>query len=230
MTVNALSICARACSSDSRLRLGCDHVCVPIVWPSVAISLTRLGYSAAISPSKKNVALVQCAANAARIVRENLGVGPSSNVKTTSPGARKSLSPCGLPNHGPPVVSISAVRETPRAFGEHAFSAAAPGISADKPSAAHSHVTITCMPAPRVRRQKAAESSSAATPSGKPSLVPSIHALALLAVHIRTAASAATASRPLGLAMLAMTLHRVGLGFPLRLDGLGQIVSARLRA
>jgi hypothetical protein len=26
--------------------------------------------------------------------------------------------------------------------------------------------------------------------------------------------------------MLAMTLHRVGLGFPLRLDGLGQIVSA----
>src|SRR5438477_2915511 len=140
MTVNALSICARACSSDSRLRLGCDHVWVPIVWPSVAISLTRLGYSAAISPSMKKVALVHCVANAARIVREYLGVGPSSNVNTTSPGARKSLSPRGVPNHGPPVVSISTVRETPSVFGAHAFSAAAADVSANELSAAHSHV------------------------------------------------------------------------------------------
>src|SRR5581483_850330 len=47
----------------------------------------------------------------------------SSKVRTTSPGARKSRLPCGSPNHGPPVVSTSAVRETPREFAGHASSA-----------------------------------------------------------------------------------------------------------
>src|SRR4051812_22417983 len=46
------------------------------------------------------------------------GHGPSSNVSTTSLSRRKSRSlKCSKPNPGPPVVSISTVRATPRAFG-----------------------------------------------------------------------------------------------------------------
>src|ERR1700704_2715883 len=46
------------------------------------------------------------------------GQGPSSNVSTTSLSRRKSSClKCSKPNPGPPVVSISTVRPTPRAFG-----------------------------------------------------------------------------------------------------------------
>src|SRR5712671_2936322 len=46
------------------------------------------------------------------------GHGPSSNVSTTSLSRRKSSClKCSKPNPGPPVVSISTVRPTPRAFG-----------------------------------------------------------------------------------------------------------------
>src|SRR6478752_10188679 len=46
------------------------------------------------------------------------GQGPSSYVNTTSWWRRKSRSlKCSKPNPGPPVVSISTVRATPRAFG-----------------------------------------------------------------------------------------------------------------
>src|SRR5262245_20395760 len=51
------------------------------------------------------------------MARVERGDGPSSNVDTTSPGARKSGLPCGAPNHGPPLVSIAIVRETPMAPG-----------------------------------------------------------------------------------------------------------------
>src|SRR4051794_17716141 len=44
--------------------------------------------------------------------------GPSSKVRTTSPGCRKSCSlNFSAPKPGPPVVSISTVRDTPSALG-----------------------------------------------------------------------------------------------------------------
>src|ERR1700674_533592 len=46
------------------------------------------------------------------------GHGPSSNVSTTSLSVRKSSClKCSKPKPGPPVVSTSTTRETPRAFG-----------------------------------------------------------------------------------------------------------------
>src|SRR5262245_39710943 len=61
----------------------------------------------------KNVALVHWAASAARMGRVERGLGPSSNVRTTSPGASNARSPYGAPNQGPPLASIAATRETP---------------------------------------------------------------------------------------------------------------------
>src|SRR5687767_4885726 len=47
-----------------------------------------------------------------------VGQGPSSKVRTTSPGRRKSyILKCSKPKPGPPVVSISTTRDTPSAFG-----------------------------------------------------------------------------------------------------------------
>src|SRR5215217_8401574 len=47
-----------------------------------------------------------------------LGHGPSSKVRTTSLSRRKSSClKCSKPNPGPPVVSISTVRDTPSALG-----------------------------------------------------------------------------------------------------------------
>ena len=61
------------------------------------------------------MARVQCCAKVARIERVIHGTGPSSNVSTTSFGARK-LGSCGslvkLPMTGPVAVSISTVRAT----------------------------------------------------------------------------------------------------------------------
>src|SRR5579883_3065535 len=66
----------------------------------------------------KNSALVQLAASAARTSGVLCGQGPSSKVRTTSPGCRKSYClKCSKPKPGPPVVSISTTRETPSASG-----------------------------------------------------------------------------------------------------------------
>src|SRR5262245_20674852 len=64
------------------------------------------------------MALTQWWARAASTATVFFGQGPSSNVRTTSPSRRKScVLKCSNPKPGPPVVSISTVRETPRAFG-----------------------------------------------------------------------------------------------------------------
>src|SRR5712691_5250400 len=66
----------------------------------------------------KKIALVQCAASAASTAGVFLGHGPSSKVSTTSLSRRKSwLLKCSKPKPGPPVVSISTTRATPRVFG-----------------------------------------------------------------------------------------------------------------
>src|SRR5262249_61575854 len=95
---------------------GGDRVWGPMGGPWLSISRRTSGWVAAISPTTKKVALVHSAAKAARMARVELGAGPSSKVKTTSPGARKLGSPSGVPNQGPPVVSTSIVLETPRAL------------------------------------------------------------------------------------------------------------------
>src|SRR6202051_2161344 len=70
------------------------------------------------SPIGKKPALVQLAASASRTSCVLCGQGPSSKVSTTSPGCRKSYClKCSKPKPGPPVVSISTVRETPSASG-----------------------------------------------------------------------------------------------------------------
>ena len=72
----------------------------------------------ACRPIGKKIALVQCAASAASTAGVFFGHGPSSKVSTTSPSRRKSwLLKCSKPKPGPPVVSISTVRETPSALG-----------------------------------------------------------------------------------------------------------------
>ena len=58
------------------------------------------------------MALVQCAASAAKTAGVFFGQGPSSKVSTISPSRRKSCAlKCSKPNPGPPVVSISTTRE-----------------------------------------------------------------------------------------------------------------------
>src|SRR6266478_4110456 len=72
----------------------------------------------ACRPIGKKMALVQCAASAASTAGVFFGQGPSSKVSTTSPSRRKSwLLKCSNPKPGPPVVSISTTRETPKALG-----------------------------------------------------------------------------------------------------------------
>src|SRR5262245_48887709 len=77
-----------------------------------------LGSYVACRPIGKKIALVQCAASAASTAGVFFGHGPSSKVSTTSPSRRKSwLLKCSNPKPGPPVVSISTTRETPKALG-----------------------------------------------------------------------------------------------------------------
>src|SRR5215475_13209988 len=77
-----------------------------------------LGSYVACRPIGKKIALVQCAWSAASTAGVFFGQGPSSKVSTTSPSRRKSwVLKCSKPKPGPPVVSISTVRETPSAFG-----------------------------------------------------------------------------------------------------------------
>src|ERR1700730_12155292 len=69
-------------------------------------------------PSGKKMALVQCAASAAKTAGVFFGQGPSSKVSTISPSRRKSCAlKCSKPKPGPPVVSIPTTRETPSASG-----------------------------------------------------------------------------------------------------------------
>src|SRR6185312_8844081 len=78
----------------------------------------------------KNVALMQLSASVFR----TFGVethGPSSKVSTTSPFFRKSwFLKCSKPNPGPPVVSISTVRDMPIASGLSHFAATGAGAAA----------------------------------------------------------------------------------------------------
>src|SRR5262245_12202298 len=61
---------------------------------------------------------MQWRARAASTAGVLLGHGPSSKVRTTSPGFRKSwLLKCSKPKPGPPVVSICTVRVSPSASG-----------------------------------------------------------------------------------------------------------------
>src|SRR5258706_8888991 len=86
--------------------------------PAAATCLRIPGSYVACRPIGKKIALVQCAASAASTFNVFFGQGPSSNVSTTSPSRRKSwVLKSSDPKAGPPVVSISTVREIPRAFG-----------------------------------------------------------------------------------------------------------------
>src|SRR5262249_40676178 len=66
----------------------------------------------------KNVALTHWSASALSTIGVVRSQGPSSKVSTTSLFRRKSCClKCSKPKPGPPVVSISTVRETPKASG-----------------------------------------------------------------------------------------------------------------
>src|SRR4029079_2413869 len=74
----------------------------------------------------KNVALTHSSASAFSTAGV-VGHGPSSKVRTTSLSRKKSCwRKCSKPKPGPPVVSISTVRVTPRAFGLLQLAEAAP--------------------------------------------------------------------------------------------------------
>src|SRR6266481_143467 len=86
--------------------------------PAAATCLRMPGSYVACSPIGKKIALVQCAASAASTAGVFLGQGPSSKVSPTSPSRRKSWAlKCSKPKPGPPVVSISTTRATPKALG-----------------------------------------------------------------------------------------------------------------
>src|SRR6266852_4532984 len=86
--------------------------------PAAATCLRIPGSYVACRPIGKKIALVQCAASAASTDGLFFGQGPSSKVSTTSPSRKKSwLLKCSNPKPGPPVVSISTTRETPKASG-----------------------------------------------------------------------------------------------------------------
>src|SRR5215469_10857634 len=112
------SISSLASCCDSFDRSLCDQVWLPIVWPAASTCLRISGAHIVCSPIGKKTALVHCAASAANTSCVLCGQGPSSKVSTTSPGCRKSYClKCSKPNPGPPVVSISTVREMPSALG-----------------------------------------------------------------------------------------------------------------
>src|SRR5215471_18206889 len=89
-----------------------------MVCPAAATSLRISGCHIACSPIGKKVALTQWSASALSTAGVLPGHGPSSKVKTTSWSRRKScILKCSQPKPGPPVVSISTVRDTPKALG-----------------------------------------------------------------------------------------------------------------
>src|ERR1700728_3929299 len=82
--------------------------------PAATTSLVISGCQVACSPISKNVALMQLSARALRTAGVFSGQGPSSNVSTTSFSRRKSYClKCSKPKPGPPVVSISTMRDKP---------------------------------------------------------------------------------------------------------------------
>src|SRR5437868_10895968 len=86
--------------------------------PAAATSLDRSGRQVACLPISKKVALMQLSLSALSTIGVFSGQGPSSNVSTTSLSRRKSYClKCSVPNAGPPVVSISTIRERPIASG-----------------------------------------------------------------------------------------------------------------
>jgi hypothetical protein len=60
------SISFVACAVPSDLRLRCDQVCVPIVWPRRSVSRTRAGSATAMRPTTKKVARVHSPSSASR--------------------------------------------------------------------------------------------------------------------------------------------------------------------
>src|SRR6516162_1547 len=67
-----------------RIRLRCNQVWCPMVWPSAAIRRTRSGCSEAGLPIRKNVARTHSRASSASTFDVVGAHGPSSKVKTTS--------------------------------------------------------------------------------------------------------------------------------------------------
>src|SRR6266480_839194 len=126
-----ISISRMASSLDFFDRSACDQVWVPIEWPAAATCLRIPGSQVACLPIGKKTALVQCEASAASTAGVFFGHGPSSNVSTTSLARRKSCSlKCSKPKPGPPVVSISTMREMPSALGLVHPAVAAVGVGA----------------------------------------------------------------------------------------------------
>src|SRR5262249_2125080 len=90
----------------------------PTVIPAAATSRDISGRQVACWPISKKVALMQLSLSAFNTIGLFSGQGPSSQVNTTSLSRRKSYClKCSVPNAGPPVVSISTMRERPMASG-----------------------------------------------------------------------------------------------------------------
>src|SRR5262245_9645500 len=112
------SISSLASWIDFFERSACDQVWLPLACTPAATCLRIPGSHIACLPIGKKIALVHCSARAASTAGVRPGHGPSSKVNTTSPGRRKSwLLKCSKPKPGPPVVSTSTMRATPRALG-----------------------------------------------------------------------------------------------------------------
>jgi hypothetical protein len=109
----------------------CDQVWLPIVLPAAATCLAISGCHTACSPISKNVALRQLSASALSTAGVLSGQGPSSKVSTTSLSRRKSYClKCSKPKPGPPVVSISTMRDSPKPPGwSHAGIPPAPVVA-----------------------------------------------------------------------------------------------------
>src|SRR5271154_3465210 len=105
--------------------------------PASDSALESSGAQVACSPISKNVALEQLSVSALSTIGVLSGQGPSSKVSTTSFSRRKSYClKCSVPKAGPPVVSISTVRDRPSAFGLAQVDPAFAGIAAGPCAAA----------------------------------------------------------------------------------------------
>ena len=93
---------------------------VPTVMPaSITCFDVISGCQVACSPISKNVAFRHSSASALSTAGELPGQGPSSKVNTTSLSRRKSYClKCSKPKPGPPLVSISTMRESPQMAAE----------------------------------------------------------------------------------------------------------------
>src|SRR6202030_1197819 len=117
-----ISISCLACSISLayglRARSLCDQVWVPTVMPAAMTCLVISGCQVACSPISKKVAFTHSSASALSTAGVLPGQGPSSKVSTTSLSRRKSYClKCSKPKPGPPVVSISTMRDSPKPRG-----------------------------------------------------------------------------------------------------------------